>query len=111
MDAQIRIYGATEFEAPGMHWQTPHRALGEQPTNVAEHEALVQTAEHWIREHLPWLLAAAGMYGLYLHTDGMRIFLCLPGEGTPPQLAMHLIGVIGPAAQPPLASGKGQPLQ
>ncbi|WP_395701216.1 hypothetical protein [Aquabacterium sp.] len=99
MAAHIDVYGASEFEAPGLHWSSPLRAFGEQPTDSVGHAAIVEKAESWLRENLPWVLAAAKVYGLYLHCDGAAIFLVLPGEGAPPRMAMHLIGVIEGAEQ------------
>lgn len=111
MAAHIEVYGATEFEAPGLHWASPFRALGEPPTDATRHALIVEKAEGWLGENLPWVLAAAKVYGLYLHSDGAAIFLVLPGEGSPPRMAMHLIGVIEPIRPVPPAEVQGGPLQ
>lgn len=96
MAAHLEVYGASEFEAPGLHWSSPLRAFGEQPTDSVGHAAIVEKAECWLHKNLPWVLAAAKVYGLYLHCDGAAIFLVLPGDQSPPRMAMHPIGVIEP---------------
>ncbi len=110
MAAHIEVYGATEFEAPGLHWCSPFRALGEPPTNATRHAAIVEKAECWLGEHLPWVRAAGQAYGFYLFCDGSEISLLLPGEQSPPRMAMHLIGVIDAAVQPAPPAAEG-PLQ